>query len=307
MNCKHCGEKIAVFSRYCENCGQEAYSFLEWMKIIFTPVYLFFKKRLWLTITLGIVLVTALVLGIIFGSPKYLDPTDYIITQATGYNGSGEIHASIDYEELCEDILGKAPDVTTKKGYEKNETYQYNVSRIKSSILISVDRSAELSNGDFYIATAKVINNSLYEEFGYTLKSNEYKTTLQVGEDTEKLDDPVSLDLFEAIKIKISGNNGSGSLSLSSEIVNRTINFASGKTVNISISCSKTWSGYAIMVAFPEDNDSYYVNVSPDKTYDLKNGDTVKLKLDTSNAKQLKNRGIEVTALEKTLTVSGLN
>ena len=217
MNCKNCGENISAFSNYCPNCGSKIDS--EWSKImsIFLKVQEFFKKRKWALGVLGGVIVGLIALGVILNISHTIELTDYIIIESEGYDGAGTICVNIDYDELCSKLLGEEPNPSTKSGYEKFDRYNENRNAIISSLKLSVDRTRELSNGDFFIVTIKITDDEIFKDFGYELKYETYKKTLQVGEDTKKLKSLTPIDVFEKVELKFNGTNGDGSFEISAE------------------------------------------------------------------------------------------
>ena len=94
MKCQNCGEQLAVFSHYCENCGVKALSTQEWWKYIGVTVVAFFKKRIWLVAVLACALALSVGLGIWRNVTNTIDPVDYVLIQTSGFNGDGEIEVS---------------------------------------------------------------------------------------------------------------------------------------------------------------------------------------------------------------------
>lgn len=306
MNCKHCGEKLAAFSHYCENCGEKGPSPKEWWGHLGKSVGAFLKKRLWLTITTAAVLVAIIGLSIWWSIANHFDVTDYIVTEISGFNEDGSIRVSIDYNALCERVIGPKPDTNTAKGYEKYAEYLKQREMLLSTLSVSADRTSGLKNGDFYIVTVTVLDEKPFKEFDIRFEEKSYKRTLQVGKDSPAFETPVDLNLFDYISPVFEGENGNGIIDFPNEKKACTLTFGSGKTLELTIGCAKSWSSFALTINIPETGEMVYAYFNIDRSSDLSNADTITLTLDENDLIALRRCGIRVTSYESTYTVSGL-
>ena len=307
MKCSKCGEKLALFSCYCENCGAQGPTTKTWWKFIGTTATAFLKKRVWLTITLACLILLLVGVGVWQGIAHSIDLTDYIVAEASGFDGSGSIRVDIDYDALCEKVLGKVPDSSTAKGYEKHKTYMEQKESLVWSLSVSADRTSDLKNGDFYTVTVRILDSELFEELGYTLKEESYQKTFQVGKDCNALDAPVKFNLFDYIRINFSGTDTNGYVVCSDETQIASLSFASGNTVEAEIECHESWfGGYSCYVFFPETNDRVEVQLNIDKTSSLSNGDMITVTLDETDIKELNQLGVVPDCTMQTYHVSGL-
>lgn len=306
MNCKRCGEKLSVFSHYCENCGEKGPSTKAWWGIFWKSFGALLKKRLWLTITVAMLMVAIITLSIWWSVANHFDVTDYIVTEISGFNEDGSIRVSIDYEALCERVIGPIPDTNTAKGYEKHAEYMEQMETLLPTLSVSADRTSNLKNGDFYIVTVTILDEKPFKEFGIRFKEESYNRTLQIGTDSPSFDTPVDLNLFDYVSPVFEGENGNGSINFPSEKKSCTLTFGSGETLELMIGCEKSWSSFAIVINIPGKNDSIYAYFDVSSSYNLNNGDTILFTLDESNLASLKNYGVNITSFEKTYTVSGL-
>lgn len=306
MNCTQCNEKLSLFSSYCENCGEKGPSFKEWWQFIRTTCLALLKKRIWLTATVIGILVLSIGGGILWSTLSQIDPTDYVVTRASGFDNNGRIQVGIDYDALCEKIIGPKPDQTSKKGYEKYSSYVEKVETLQSTLRVTADRTTGLKNGDYYIVTVQVLDPTPYENLGVKLKKEVYQKTLQIGEDSITFDLPVEIDLFDYIDISFNGTNGSGYFVLSDESKETTLRYPSGYTTTLRTRCYETWSGYRLQLENKETYETFFVDITSNKNSGLNNGDTLTLMFDEANLETLLGAGVKVTTLSKTYQVTGL-
>ncbi len=306
MNCKRCNEKLALFSSYCENCSEKGPSFGEWWQFIGASALTFLKKRIWLVVVVIGVLVLSIGGGILWSALSQIDPTDYVVTYASGFDNNGYIQVEVDYDALCEKILGPKPDKSSKKSYEKYSDYIEKAAMLQSTLRVTADRTTGLKNGDYYIVTVQVLDPTPYEDLGARLKKEVYQKTFQVGEDSIAFDTPVEVDLFDYIEVSFNGDNGNGYFVLSDEPKKTTLRYDSGNTITLHMNCYETWSGYRLCVEIRETYDSIYIDIESNKQSGLNNGDTVMLTLDETDLAVLLSVGVRASTSAKTYQVTGL-
>lgn len=306
MNCKQCNEKLALFSSYCENCSAKGPSFGEWWQFIGASSLAFLKKRIWLTATLIGILILSIGGGILWSALSQIDPSDYVVTYTSGFDNNGYIQVGIDYDALCEKVIGPKPDKETKKGYEQYSAYMEKAETLQSTLRVAADRTAGLKNGDYYIVTVQVLDPTPYEDLGVKLKKEVYQKTLQIGENSTNFDTPVEVDLFEYIDTSFNGTNGSGYFVLSDENKETSLRYPSGYTVTLRTRCYETWGGYRLQLEIKETYENFFVDISSNKNSGLNNGDTLVLMLDESSLDALLSTGIKAITSSKTYQVTGL-
>lgn len=306
MNCKHCGEKVAAFSRYCESCGAECLPFAGWIKHYWAKFLALLKKRVWLTAVVVGVLLVAIGVGVWVSIANRIDVTDYIITAADGYSGSGTISVSIDYDALGERVLGKMPSQDTAKGYEKYKEYMDDLNELKSALSVSADRTAKLNNGDFYIVTVNILKPEVFEKHGVKLKKESYKKTLQVGKDTNVLEKPVEIDIFNYIDAGFVGRNGSGSVEIDLVKQPDTLTLPSGRQIEVYLQYQQSWRENYLMMVIDSGENYVYLNLNYSNNSDLRNGDVVKISLNENETQKLNEYGIKVIFREREYQVTGL-
>ena len=306
MTCSKCGEKLALFSNFCENCGAQGPSAKGWWKFIGSSAASFFKRRIWLTIVVAAVLVFSVGFGIWHSATHNLVLTDFVTTSSTGYNGNGSIRVEIDYEALCEKVLGKVPDSSTAKGYEKYTTYIEQKEALLDSLYVSADRTTRMKNDDFYTVTIRVLDSAVFKELGYDLKEDTYQKTFQVGKDCPTFDIPENINLFDYIELNYHGNDVDGYVVFSDEAQSITLVLESGESVEMSIQCRESWIGYVCYVSFPKTNEGVSIQLQVDKSTSLSNGDIITVTLDEDDVAELNTLGIVLEITERTYQVTGL-
>lgn len=306
MNCKNCGEKVKAFSCYCENCGTKAPPFQGWLKYYWSTTCAFLKKRVWFAAVLAGLVVIAIGLGVWGSLANNLDATDFIITRTYGFNEKGSIYVDVDYEALCEKVLGERPQSDGAKGYEKYVEYRAHMDQIKEAISVSADKTTNLKNGDFYIVTIKILDQEIFKKLGFEVKEK-YSKVLQIGKDSPEFDTPIEVNLFDFLNVNFKGDNYFGSVNITQPKTAEILTFASGKIAYMYVDYSESsWYGNFIYVRFPETETVISIELDISPSYGLKNGDTVELSLEGNEVYLLLENGVEIKQLQRTYTVSGL-
>ena len=306
MKCKNCGEKVFFLSNYCESCGSEVESVWSITKSNALKFLSFIKKRKLATcIVLG-VLVAIIAFSTVWDVTHRLDPTDYITVSVGGFEGKGEIEPAIDYTALCEKLLGKEPDATTKKGYEKTKEYNKNRALIAECFSIAADRAYGLSNGDMFIVTVKVLDKAIIEDLGYNLVHDEYYITMQVGKDCDSLGEPTELDLLQYINASFSGTNGYGEYEIVCSAEPIEINHPTAGKINLTLEYYESFFQDGIYVKISDTTERIYVDLTVEAEDSLSNGDKIKISIDEDSIEDMRELGFVIETTRKTVIVSGL-
>lgn len=313
MKCEHCGKLISISSNYCEYCGKEVQSFgkrtATTTKKLFAQSVELCKKRKWLfPVIMGIVV--ALIAVLIFvNRERNLDFTDYVSFEVSGYDGAGRLVATMDYNKLAEDILGKEPNRDSVKEYEKYLDYMAEKRELMQAFSVEVDRDANLKNGDIFLVTVSISteDSDILKENKIKFKSETYKKAFTIGVNTDELFEPIELNLLDYVTVEFYGKNGSGKANISYTTFYIDVATSNGKMQTLSFHYNEPlWgepnfevhssqgNGYAMIKAYLEDG------------YNLSNGDTVKVTLRPTDSTLAEQFGIKITETEKEYTVSGL-
>lgn len=306
MNCRRCDSHLPVGARFCENCGEIGPTPAEWRSYVVRTLLALLKKRPWLTITVVGVLILAIGFGFFIKTSRTIDITDYVLTQTSGFNETGNIVVSMDYEALCEKLFGGIPSPDSKKDYEKYVSFTSQIQELKNDVIVYADRNNNLKNGDFYLVTVKILDSDIFTNHGFELDETEYHKTLQIGKDCPEFEPLLEIDLFEYIESTIVGENGSGSLQISSRKKDEALVFPSGKQIKLSIVYERTWDEHYLVIYQDEPYISTTVNLHISEQSNLSNGDMVEVKIDGEDARNLAKYGIQVKTHSLVYQVSGL-
>jgi len=312
MKCKHCGKEISWNAQFCEACGGANEPLLAKMKSYILPYWQKFitlcGKKKWLlpALTGGVLLLV--ILCIVLNQPKTIDFTDYVFTEVKGYENCGEVSVYINYAELTKDILGKEPDATNKKTYEKYIEYRKNAASIQASLDVYTNNDEPLKNGDIFLVTVKIKSSEVFEELGYEIKEKEQNIPLQIGKDTKKFDELIDVDLLEHITVNFTGKNGDGKAEISHDQFNIDVVSSSGEEYTLSF-CYITplWGNASFEVYSSRESDLFaMVRVSVENGNHLSNGDKVKIVLEHDEGTLANALKISIDNREKEFTVTGL-
>ena len=305
MECKNCGEKVAVFSRYCENCGEKALTTSAWWLYMGKSALSTIKKKLWLVAVIALIVVALIGIGIWRNAASIVDPTDYVITTVSGFDGNGNISVEMDFDALLERVLGSMPSDDTPKGHEDKVKYLEDTETIKNALSVQVDRSMGLKNGDYYQVTISILDPKAFDKHKVDLKNSVYQKTLQIGTNSAPFDKAIDVDLFEYINIGFNGTDGNGYVVLPDTARNDELTLGSGRTLRVLAQCYESWSGYVLMFDIA-DEFGVSIPLYIREKNGLTNGEMITVTLDEEKAKQLEDHGIRVTVLTKEYQVSGL-
>jgi hypothetical protein len=154
-------------------------------------------KRIKITaLVLVIMLSSVFVGGCAGGGKTTVDIEDFLTITVTGFDGSGRLSTSIQWNPL--------------EAFIQNEAgaNEMTVSSFADTIEVSPDVSENLSNGD--VVNLRIsYNNTLAESLGVMFTGTAIRYTI------EGLDEFTNLSLKEAANIEFKGFNGFGSMSLS--------------------------------------------------------------------------------------------
>lgn len=312
MKCEHCGKSINPVSKFCEHCGEPTdpiYTRVakETRKWVEKGVGLCKKHKWLLPAVLGVV-VLIIVASVVSNHKTSIDFSDYIITEVSGYDGGGSISVSMDYDKLAEAVLGKAPDQNSKKDYEKYLQYEEDKKQLQGLFSIQLDRSTNLSNGDFFLVSVSVKDNDIFKDNKVELRDGAYTKTLEVGVDTKKLPELVAIDPFDYIKLQFTGSNGKGRAEMPFDEFQIPITNSNGDKYTLTFSYHTSWGESYFEVRSSNGGEKYArVSVYIDYVSGLSNGDKVRVTLSTNNDQIKALFGVTISTSEKTYTVTGLN
>lgn len=222
MYCKHCGEKLAEGSTFCENCGTSVITGKRKPSSVIRR-----KGKLWLV--LGIIAFCAVVgISMLADYLKMcVDPTEYVSLSMSGLSGKGALEIQFDEHKLLENkITGVSP-----QDRQWNDSYLENRDPLRTfSKMLFGEEDEEVSildpifnlyadqdeyrfdtykNGDTVELTI-LVNQDLLETYGFHTLKKEYHLSYVIGEDIPLLPEPSYIDIFEILDLQIMGDNGNG-------------------------------------------------------------------------------------------------
>lgn len=284
MFCEKCGAELAEGAHFCEKCGQKIEKEPAPATTQGAPaagqtapkassfdVSRLLKNKGFLG-GVGAVIVALVVIIIIAVQPKKIDLNDYVTVEFSGYETIGTARVVVDEDGLTA-AIAKALKID-EKSLQDYDSFFSNDSLTSLAKLYAcldladatLDRSTELSNGDTVTLTFEC-DNEAAKEYGIVFKGKDQKYTV------EGLADINIIDAFSNLTVSFSGTAPNGGVELeytgSESVIDR-------------------WS------------------FSCDKSYGLRNGDTVKITLNI-NEDYLHNNGYAVKETSRTYTVSGLD
>lgn len=311
MKCPNCGKEYSWNSSFCEHCGKPVESAVSksitaFKKTINTGIQIC-KRKKWILPTVILVVVVLIVGSIILNKQQNIDFTEYVTIEVSGYDGFGNLKATIDYDALAEKVLGKVPDSNSKDEYERYLSYLKNKESLKSMISLEVDKTSQLKNGDFVLVTVAVENDPVFADNKIKVKDEPYTETFEIGKDTNKLLELREINLLEAVSVLFLGLNGDGGAEISREFINIDLNSDENVKETITFSFTSGWGYSYFEVHSSLDNQKYLmIKVLMENTENLSNGDTVKVIIEPNEAVLAEMFGVKITNVEREYTVSGL-
>lgn len=309
-HCENCGAKFEQGSVFCEQCGAKLPTGVKRTQNFCKAAIDFCKRNKVLVLIAGgllsVFVFIALIFIVVLCIPNRIDFTDYIITSVDGYSGYGEFSATLDYDALAEKVLGDMPDPDKKESYDDYLEYIQDVNTLKNSLYIRVEKSDTLKNGDFVIVTVHISNAEYFEDQGYDISEDKQSVTLEIGEDTDALEEPIIIDIFEKVQILFTGTNGSGRASVGTDEITFTATNSEGEEIVITAQFTSPLWGYDCF-EFRKSGSDNYVSANVDISSDsgLSNGDVITITI-VDNPTLAQMFGIRLSSYEKEYTVSGL-
>lgn len=310
MNCEHCGKSINPISRYCEYCGLPTDPFYvrsknELLNRIRT-VKRFSKKNKWF-LPMCLVLVLLITVSIVLDLyKKPVDFMDFVVIDVEGYDGSGSLDVSIDYNKFAEAVLGKAPDST--KDIDKYEEYIKYRNLLKDLISVKVDRNNNLSNGENIVVTVTVEHAAIFDVRKIAISQDgKYTKTIEIGVDTQPLMELVAINPLDYIKMEFTGSNRYGNADISFDEFEIDVTSSNGEQYTLTFAYHTSWGTPYFEVHSSSITYEYaviYVEISKD--YGLSNGDMITLTLIPDNEQLSEYFGVTIVTTEKTYIVTGL-
>jgi hypothetical protein len=238
-------------------------------------------KRIKITALVLVMMLSSVFVGGCAGSKTTVDIEDFLTITVTGFDGSGRLSTSIQWNPL--------------EAFIQNETgaNEMTVSSFADTIEVSPDVSENLSNGD--VVNLRIsYNNTLAESLGVMFTGTAIRYTV---EGLEKLE-LTSFSLKEAANIEIKGFNGLGSLNISFNN-----NHFKDNIPDISAKSLSDDEVYFFLEA--EMNFAFTVNYNFEASENLKNGDAIEIEVlfDENRAKAL---GLSIIDVNFSVTVEGL-